>query len=91
MIISERKEKMSSDYSAIVKALECLGRGFDVTSDFRLKYCKGNERIVCVKGEKTELVLPGFGIFKDVPMEVKCDKGDRIRFQTDMLEFNQVC
>lgn len=84
------KEKMSSNYSAIEKALECLGRGFDVTSDFRLKYCKGNERIVCIKGEKTELSLPGFGTCKDVPVEVKCDKGDRIRFQTDVLEFNQV-
>ncbi|XP_078159854.1 MAC/Perforin domain-containing protein [Carex rostrata] len=81
---------MSSNYSAIEKALECLGRGFDVTSDFRLKYCKGNERIVCIKGEKTELSLPGFGTFKDVPVEVKCDKGDRIRFRTDVLEFNQM-
>ncbi|KAF3331562.1 MACPF domain-containing protein [Carex littledalei] len=81
---------MSSNYSAIEKALECLGRGFDVTSDFRLKYCKGNERIVCIKGEKTELSLPGFGTFKDVPVEVKFDKGDRIRLRTDVLEFNQM-
>ncbi|KAJ4754069.1 MACPF domain-containing protein [Rhynchospora pubera] len=89
-IAQQEKEKMSSNCSAIEKALKCLGRGFDVASDFRLKYCKGNECIVSMKGAKKELFLPGFGTFKDVPVEVKCDKGDRIRFQTDTVEFNQM-
>lgn len=74
------------------KVLWCLGRGFDVTCDFKAKYCKGEERLVFInEEEKVELFVPGFGSLGKVSTDVKCDKGDRIRYQSDVQEFNKVC
>ncbi|XP_058108342.1 MACPF domain-containing protein At1g14780-like [Magnolia sinica] len=75
----------------VEKAVNCLGKGFDVTNDFRLKFCKGNKRLVLIdESERREIVVPGFGPLKDVSIDIKCDKGDRIRYQSDVLEFNQM-
>ncbi|OAY25328.1 MACPF domain-containing protein At1g14780 isoform X1 [Manihot esculenta] len=72
-------------------ALSSLGKGFDLTSDFRLKYCKGKERLVVLnEAEKRELLIPSFGAVKDVSIDIKCDKGDRVRYQSDILEFQQM-
>ncbi|KAL4318659.1 hypothetical protein GQ457_18G023950 [Hibiscus cannabinus] len=78
------------DSNGIVeKALSCLGKGFDLTMDFRLKYCKGKERLILLdESEKREIAVPGFGSIKDVPIDIKCDKGDRTRYQSDILDFN---
>jgi len=76
---------------SIERALSCLGKGFDVACDFRAKYCKGKERLVVInEEERAELVVPGFGSVSDVSVDIKCDKGDRMRFQSDVLEFNRV-
>ena len=75
----------------VEKALSSLGRGFDLTSDFRLNYCKGRRRLVLLNEQHTrELHVPGFGAFKDVSADIKCDKGDRTRYQSDIHNFNQV-
>lgn len=72
-------------------ALRCLGKGFDVACDFRAKYCKGKERVVVInEEERRELAVPGFGSVSDVSVDIKCDKGDRMRYQSDVLEFNRV-
>ncbi|KAJ6826903.1 MACPF domain-containing proteinisoform X2 [Iris pallida] len=76
---------------AVERGLRCLGRGFDVTCDFRAKHCKGRERLVVLNEEETvELALPGFGSVPDVSVDVKLDKGDRIRYRSDVLAFNQM-
>ncbi|KAJ6901094.1 hypothetical protein NC652_027021 [Populus alba x Populus x berolinensis] len=73
------------------RTLKSLGRGFDLTSDFRLKFCKGEKRLVFLsEAEKKELEVPGFGAIKDVSIDIKCDKGDRVRYQSDILEFQQM-
>ncbi|XP_027176316.1 MACPF domain-containing protein At1g14780-like [Coffea eugenioides] len=75
----------------VERALNSLGKGFDITSDFRLKYCKGKERLVWLnERETTELLVPGFGAFRDVSIDIKCDKGDRTRYQSDILDFSQM-
>ncbi|XVF85583.1 hypothetical protein PTKIN_Ptkin17bG0128900 [Pterospermum kingtungense] len=75
----------------VEKALSCLGRGFDLTSDFRLKYCKGKERLIVLnETEKREVSIPGFGAIPDVSVDIKCDKGDRTRYQSDILDFSQM-
>ncbi|KAG6399076.1 hypothetical protein SASPL_140550 [Salvia splendens] len=72
------------------KALSSLGKGFDLSSDFRLKYCKGDDRLVLLNESDTrELRVPGFGSLADVSNDIKCDKGDRTRYQTDILDFKQ--
>ncbi|KAJ7942860.1 MACPF domain-containing protein [Quillaja saponaria] len=75
----------------VERALNSLGKGFDFTSDFRLKFCKGKERLVLLnETEKRELRVPGFGSIKHVSVDIKCDKGDRTRYQSDILTFNQM-
>ncbi|KAH6790376.1 MAC/Perforin domain-containing protein [Perilla frutescens var. frutescens] len=81
---------MMSD-GIVEKALSSLGKGFDLSSDFRLKYCKGDERLILLnQGQTRELRVPGFGSFPDVSIDVKCDKGERTRYQTDILDFKQM-
>ncbi|KAL8100704.1 MACPF domain-containing protein At1g14780-like [Apium graveolens] len=77
---------------AIVRsALDSLGKGFDLTSDFRLKYCKGKDSLVSLTRDQTkQLSVPGFGEFNDVSADIKCGKGDRTRYQSDILDFNQM-
>ncbi|KAK3023457.1 hypothetical protein RJ639_042669 [Escallonia herrerae] len=75
----------------VKRAISSLGKGFDITSDFRLKYCKGHDRLVLLNETETrELVVPGFGSFDGVSTDIKCDKGHRIRYQSDILDFNQM-
>ncbi|PON67400.1 Membrane attack complex component/perforin (MACPF) domain containing protein [Parasponia andersonii] len=83
---------MSESNSRIVeRAVSSLGKGFDLTSDFRLKYCKGKERLVLLNdADKRPLAVPGFRAVDDVSSDIKCDKGDRIRYQSDVLNFNQM-
>ncbi|XP_010069406.2 MACPF domain-containing protein At1g14780 [Eucalyptus grandis] len=76
-----------------LRALEALGKGFDLTSDFRLKYVKGcgGERLVVLdEGSKRDILIPGGGTIRGVYEDIRCDKGDRIRFRSDVLEFNQM-
>ncbi|KAA8532474.1 hypothetical protein F0562_032507 [Nyssa sinensis] len=73
------------------RAINSLGKGFDLTSDFRLKYSKGKERLVLLNETETrKLTVPGFGAFENISVDIKCDKGDRTRYQTDILDFNQM-
>ena len=84
---------MSSDeYMNIVeRAVKSLGKGFDLTSDFRLKYCKGKESLVLLNdANRRDLAVPGFGTIHGISSDIKCDKGDRIRYQSDVLNFTQV-
>lgn len=74
------------------RALECLGKGFDLTSDFRIKFAKGNGgRLVKIdEVNKRDIVVPGGVTIADVSEDIRCDKGDRLRFKSDVLQFNQV-
>lgn len=87
------------DFIAVVggmekRALECLGKGFDLTSDFRIKFAKGDGSTRLVKIDevnKRDIVVPGGGAtIADVSDDIRCDKGDRLRFKSDVLQFNQV-
>ncbi|MQL68700.1 hypothetical protein Taro_001003 [Colocasia esculenta] len=75
------------------RAVRALGVGFDLTSDFRLKFAKGypdGARLVELgTGGDREVVVPG-EVIRGVPADVMCDKGERTRFQSDVLEFNQM-
>ncbi|MBA0749392.1 hypothetical protein Gogos_003328, partial [Gossypium gossypioides] len=70
--------------------MEALGKGFDISGDFRLKYAKGARLVVLDETDKRDIVLPGVFTIKDVSQDIRLDKGDRIRFKSDVLEFNQM-
>lgn len=77
-----------------VRAMEALGSGFDLASDFKLKFAKG--RVVVLDERNTrDVVVPAGGggggvTIRGVSEDIRCDKGDRIRFKSDVLELNQV-
>ncbi|PSS35911.1 MACPF domain-containing protein [Actinidia chinensis var. chinensis] len=77
-----------------VRAMEALGLGFDLASDFRLKFakgCPGGGRLVVLdEGSKRDIVVPGGVTIRGVSEDIRCDKGDRIRFKSDVLDFNQM-
>ncbi|EAZ23020.1 hypothetical protein OsJ_06716 [Oryza sativa Japonica Group] len=73
-----------------------LGAGFDLTSDFRLKFAKEGRLVELDEAGARDVPVPGGGVgggaaavLRGVPRDVGVDKGDRIRFRSDVLEFNQ--
>ncbi|KAA8527872.1 hypothetical protein F0562_035259 [Nyssa sinensis] len=77
-----------------IRAMEALGSGFDVASDFRLKFAKGypgGGRLVEIDDvNKRDIVIPGGVTIRGVSQDIRCDKGDQIRFKSDVLEFNEM-
>ncbi|XP_062222086.1 MACPF domain-containing protein At1g14780-like isoform X2 [Phragmites australis] len=78
--------------AAAEKAVRCLGRGFDMTCDMRLKFCKDAGGCIVERSglETAPLGVPGVGTVVGVPVDVKCGKGDRVRFKSGVLEFNKM-
>ncbi|XP_014521719.1 MACPF domain-containing protein At1g14780 isoform X1 [Vigna radiata var. radiata] len=80
--------------SVFPNPIECLGKGFDFTCDFRLKFAKGkgSRRLVVVDEEnRRDITVPGTAAtIPDVSQDIRCDKGDRLRFTSDVLQFNQM-
>jgi hypothetical protein len=76
------------------QVVRALGTGFDLTSDFRLRFAKAAARRLVDLDEdaRRDVPLPGSGgaTLHGVPRDVVVGKGDRIRFRSDVLEFNQV-
>ncbi|KAK6914380.1 Membrane attack complex component/perforin (MACPF) domain [Dillenia turbinata] len=77
-----------------IRAVESLGLGFDLTSDFRLKFAKGGGRLVVLdEVNKRDIVVPAVGggiTIPNVSQDIRFDKGDQIRFKSDVLQFNQM-
>ncbi|MFS7961900.1 hypothetical protein Hanom_Chr08g00720411 [Helianthus anomalus] len=60
------------------RAFDSLGLGFDFASGFRLKF-------------KRDIVLPVCGVtVSGVSVDIHCDKGEHVRFKSDVLKFNQL-
>lgn len=76
-----------------VEAAQALGRGFDVTSDFRLGFVKGAVGSVLVKIEQENvqnLVAPGGIVIPDVSSDIRCVTGERTHYKSDLLPFVEV-
>lgn len=75
-------------------AIRAIGCGYDISEDLRLKYCKGNSkvsRLIEIDDDGgREIVLPGGILIPNVSKSIKCDKGERTRFRSDVLSFQQV-
>ncbi|KAL5772361.1 hypothetical protein ACOSP7_011962 [Xanthoceras sorbifolium] len=78
--------------SAAEKAVSVIGFGYDLYNDIRLTSCKasGSRLIELEQRETRDLVFPGGVVVKNVSSSIKCDKGERTRFHSDVLSFNQM-
>ncbi|KAJ0016622.1 hypothetical protein Pint_10525 [Pistacia integerrima] len=80
--------------SAAEKAVSVIGFGYDLCSDVRLTACKpgpsGSRLIEMDQTRTRDLVFPGGVVVTNVCSSIKCDKGERTRFRSDVLSFNQM-
>lgn len=80
--------------SAAEKAVSVIGSGYDLCSDVRLSACKptpdGSRLVEIDPNRNRDLVFPGGVVVSNVSSSIKCDKGERTRFRSDILSFNQV-
>ncbi|XP_074579735.1 MACPF domain-containing protein At4g24290-like [Curcuma longa] len=77
--------------SRVDEAIKSIGLGYDITSDIRLKHCKDVSSLIELEDtEIHDVVLPGGLTISGVPKSIKCDKGERIRFKSDVLSFQQM-
>lgn len=88
---------MASKYSplkAAETAIRSIGLGYDISADLRLKACKWELPDPCLieldQDHGQEIVVPGGISISNVPTSIKCDKGERMRFRSDVLSFQQV-
>ncbi|KAF7834100.1 MACPF domain-containing protein [Senna tora] len=74
-------------------AIKCIGLGYDLTYDIKLKYCKrysADPRLIDVDDDHVRNIeLPGGISIPNVPNSIKCDKGERLRLCSDVLSFQQ--
>lgn len=80
--------------SAAEKAVSVIGFGFDLCNDLRLSSCKpgpSGSKLIDIDLTRTkDLVLPAGVVVPNVSNSIKCDKGERTRFRSDVISFNQV-
>lgn len=80
--------------SAAEKAVSVIGFGYDLCADIRLSSCKpgpsGSRLIELDPTQTRDLVVPGGAVVSNVSTSIKCDKGERTRFRSDVLSFTQV-
>lgn len=74
-------------------AIQALGRGFDVTSDVRLLYCKGapGSRLVPTEeGQNRDLELSDGFLLPNVPADIQCSLGEPDIDRISVCSFHQV-
>ncbi|XP_011099665.1 MACPF domain-containing protein At4g24290 [Sesamum indicum] len=94
---SSKKEIALRLRAAAEEAVQCIGLGYDLTLDLRLKYCKkqqgskdGSRLISMDVDQVRDIAVPGGILVQNVPKSINCDKGERMRFSSDILSFQQM-
>lgn len=79
--------------TALSSSIQALGRGFDVTSDTRLLYCKGasGSRLVHVdEGNTRDLAISNGLVVPNVSADVEVSRGKVERETTSVCSFHEV-
>lgn len=86
--------------AAAETAIDSIGLGYDLAVDLRLKYCKKQQqqqqhddpRLITIDSDDKvrDITIPGGILIPNVSKSIKCDKGERLRFSSDVLSFQQV-
>lgn len=82
--------------AAAEAAIESIGLGCDLALDLRLKYCKkhsdADSRLITIDHDDKvrDIAIPGGILVQNVSKSIKCDKGERMRFSSDVLSFQQM-
>ncbi|XP_030480470.2 MACPF domain-containing protein CAD1 [Cannabis sativa] len=79
--------------TTLCNSIQALGRGFDVTSDIRLLYCKGapGSRLLKLdEVEKRDLVLSNGVVVPNVPADIDCSPGKRATEKVPVCNFHEM-
>ncbi|CAI9782102.1 unnamed protein product [Fraxinus pennsylvanica] len=79
--------------TTICNSIQTLGRGFDVTSDIRLLYCKGapGSRLVHIDDEHTQnLEIAENQVIPNVSIDIDCSKGRSSTETTPVWPFHEM-
>ncbi|XP_022896801.1 MACPF domain-containing protein At4g24290-like isoform X2 [Olea europaea var. sylvestris] len=93
---SGKKEVALRLRAAVEEAVHCIGLGYDLTLDLLLRYCKkevteDGSRLIGIDDDQVrDITIPGGGLVQNVPHSINCDKGERLRFRSDVLSFQQM-
>lgn len=79
---------------AAERAVAAIGCGYDLCCDLSLSFVKsGDDGPRLIELDQThvhDLVLPGAIVLPNVPKSIKCDRGARTRYRSDVVSFHQV-
>ncbi|XP_075477855.1 MACPF domain-containing protein CAD1-like [Primulina tabacum] len=79
--------------TTLCNSIQALGRGFDVTSDIRLLYCKGapGSRLVHIDEENTEdLEISESFAIRNVSVDIGCSVGQSFNVKTPVWTFHEM-
>ncbi|XP_077229524.1 MACPF domain-containing protein CAD1-like [Tasmannia lanceolata] len=79
--------------TTISNSIQALGRGFDVTSDTRLLYCKGasGSRLIHIDEENLrDLEVCNAVVLPNVSVDIKCNRGKGARERTPVYSFHEM-
>ncbi|PIA25954.1 hypothetical protein AQUCO_10200016v1 [Aquilegia coerulea] len=80
--------------TTLLNSIQALGRGFDVTNDIRLLYCKGapGSRLIHFDEQRTrDLVISKHGLsLPNVSIDVDCSRGKSSRETTTVCTFHEM-
>ncbi|GER49670.1 MAC/Perforin domain-containing protein [Striga asiatica] len=87
-----KKEILMRLRAAAEEAVKSIGLGYDLTLDLRLKYCKREQsRLIAMDDDLVrDIAVPGGILVQNVPKPINCDKGERMRFSSDVIPFQQM-
>lgn len=80
-------------FTTLCNSIQALGRGFDVTSDIRLLYCKGapGSRLVPLDEQQTrDLQVSDGVVVPNVSVDIESSTGKRITEEIPVCSFHEV-
>lgn len=87
------EDKTNALTTTLKNSIQALGRGFDVTSDIRLLYCKGapGSRLIHLDDQHTkDLVFSDDVTIPNVSVDIDYSTGDRYTEATPIFNFHEV-
>ncbi|KAL5577058.1 hypothetical protein UlMin_018757 [Ulmus minor] len=79
--------------TTLCNSIQALGRGFDVTSDIRLLYCKGapGSRLVQLdEAQSVDLDLSNGVVVPNVPVDIECSMAKRSTEKVPVCSFHEM-
>ncbi|KAG0458151.1 hypothetical protein HPP92_023308 [Vanilla planifolia] len=93
MVLAELSQPAAA-LDAAQKAVAAVGCGYDLVSDLRLSRCKtgpaGSRLIELDETAVEDILVPGGITVSGIPKAIRCDKGERTRFRSEVLSFHQM-